>query len=55
MLKPLRRAYLRWAMRAAEDEIFHLRELREYSVMAEHLQLRRQLALAEMHSMVEAW
>lgn len=55
IIKPLRLAYLRCAMRTTEDEIFHLRELREYSVMAEHHQRRRQLALAEQHSQVEAW
>ncbi len=55
IVKPLRIAHLRWMMRDAEYEISHLRALRDYSIAAEHQQLRRQMSLAEQCSRVEAW
>lgn len=55
IIKPLRLAYLRWAILDAEYAISHARSMREYSTVAEREQLRRQLALAEQHSAVEAW
>ena len=55
VIKPLRLAYLRWAMRDAEYAIDHARSTREYSLIAEREQQRRQMVLAEQHSRVEAW
>lgn len=55
IIKPMRLAYLRWAMRDAEYSISHARTTREYSLIAEREQQRRQMALAEQHSKVEAW